>query len=1099
MGLGLALACFAELNFSPLASHTRSTPLMQTSRSILTRVLALSILAAIATGCSAGARRSWHLQRADRYMQAGEDEKAKIEYLKVLQSDPQNAAAFRQVGRIWLEQGSPLRAGPFLVKARELAPNDVEAHVALARVYLFAGQLTNATKEAFAALQQAPGNGDALIFLTKTAQTPGEIRIAEQQLAKFPERDSVSAHIAAANLALRKQDLAAVQNELQRAIMEDPKSSAAHLALATYLLQKEPAQAAAEFKAAAELAPPRSESRLAYGQFLAQSGKLKEARDYLKEMTSRTPDYLPAWSALAAIALSEKKYDESLSFTDTVLARDAENLEARRLQAEVLRAKGETAKAVAALEHLDKTYSSVPAIKYQLARAYLQNNNRPQAIGALEQAVSVNPDFTDATLLLAQLNLQDGKPQAVIGPMTDLLKKQPNSIPAHLFLAEAYRASGRLDDAVTVIREELNLNNPEPYVLLGTLLNQQKKTDEARTAFEKAADIAPNNLMPVTQLVNFEIANKDIDRAMAAVQRQLSKTPEAAGAHFLEGKIYVAQGKWDQAEAALRKAVELDPNFTAAYELLVSTYLATNKLPQAIAEVEAVLAKNPDNAGALMTAGLIYTNQKQFDKAAAAYEKLLAKNPNAVAALNNLSYLYAERLNQLDKALDLARKARTLQPADPSVADTFGWILYLKGDYQQAFAILQESAGKLADNPEVQFHLGMAAYMMGRSDVARVAFQKALSAPADFPGKADAQRRLVLLGDNSGQTKALSPAELEALLKDQPDDPVARLQLAEAYERQGAFGKAAACYEEALKANPRLIGPAAKLAQLYAGPLKNNEKALEFARKARDLAPSDPRIAATLGNVAYQTGNSPWAYSLLQESSRRLENDPGVLHDYAWAAYSLGKVREAQQIMQRVVTAAPNSSEAQDARTFLALTAFDEEGKDVASAEPDAQHALQTDAGYVPALMIEAAAQRQHGDATKATELYSRILQRFPDFAPAQKRLALLYMDDPANGAKVYDLATKARKSFPDDPDLAKALARVSFERKEFGRAIQLFQESGRKKPLDPTSLYYLGMSQLQANQKSPGRESLNKALAGGLGEPNAAEAKKALADLNRG
>ena len=79
------------------------------------------------------------------------------------------------------------------------------------------------------------------------------------------------------------------------------------------------------------------------------------------------------------------------------------------------------------------------------------------------------------------------------------------------------------------------------------------------------------------------------------------------------------------------------------------------------------------------------------------------------SALNNLAYLYAERLNDLDKAYDLARKARDLQGNDPAIADTLGWVLSKRGDYQQALTILQESAEKLPDNPEIQFHLGMTA------------------------------------------------------------------------------------------------------------------------------------------------------------------------------------------------------------------------------------------------------------------------------------------------------------------------------------------------------------------------------------------------------
>ena len=125
---------------------------------------------------------------------------------------------------------------------------------------------------------------------------------------------------------------------------------------------------------------------------------------------------------------------------------------------------------------------------------------------------------------------------------------------------------------------------------------------------------------------------------------------------------------------------------------------------------------------------------KDFPKARDAYEKLLSINPNFVPALNNLAYLYTERLNDLDKAYELARKARDLQGEDAAIGDTFGWVLYKRGDYQQALTILQESAEKAADNPEIQFHLGMTAYMMGQTDLAKVALKKAAERSQRFPG-----------------------------------------------------------------------------------------------------------------------------------------------------------------------------------------------------------------------------------------------------------------------------------------------------------------------------------------------------------------------------
>src|SRR5947208_7071339 len=336
------------------------------------------------------------------------------------------------------------------------------------------------------------------------------------------------------------------------------------------------------------------------------------------------------------------------------------------------------------------------------------------------------------------------------------------------------------------------------------------------------------------------------------------------------------------------------------------------------------------------------------------------------------------------------------------------------------------------------------------------------------------------------------------MTRQQPNDIISQIRLGEAYEKQGASEKAATAFEQALKLNPKLVAAAARLAQLNAGPLQNKEKALAYARKARELAPADPQVAGLVGKVAYDSGNFSWSYSLLQDAVRQRANDPALLHDLAWAAYSLGKVNEARDAMQKVLTNNPDSSQAADAKTFLALTALDENPRELMAAEIDVQKELKSNSEYVPALMAQAALDAQHGQIKPATEMYNDILRRLPDFAPAQKRLATLYAQDPSAVAAAYDLAAKARKTLPDDPQLSELLRRLSYEKKEYPRAIQLLQESARKRPLDANALFYLGMSQLQARQKTEARGVLNQALVAGLNEPLATEAKRALADLQR-
>ena len=1073
---------------------------MRTSR-LLSSVVTLTLAVTLIAGCSKEAKKARFLAEADSYFKTGDYDKAKVSYLNVVSLDPQNALAFERIGTMWLEDGSPLRAAAFLTKANELAPKNDQNRIRLARCYLAIGRFKDANKEALKVLEQTPDNGDAIIALTEAVRSKEDIQTAEEHLEKYPKKDDISFHLASANLFLSSGNLPAAENTLRQALAVNPNSSTAHMTLGDlYLVKKDQKQAAEEFKKAAELAPVRSMERLKYAAFASAAGDTGETKRIATEMTRQAPDYLPGWTLLAELALKDKKYDEALSLLENVFSRDPEYVDGHRLESKVLLARGDTKKAVEVLERLDQTYPDTSLIKYELAQAYFKNNNLNQARTVLDQVISANPNYVDPILLLAEINLRSGHSEAVIEPLTRLLNRNPELKPVALLLAAAYGSLDRFDDAAVVVSEQAKLapRDPQAQMALGLTLRQAKRNDEARQAFEKAAELAPDSLWPVEQLVELDLLDRHFDAARQRVRRQFQKTPDSPAAHFFEGKILAAEEKWDLAEAELQKTLQLDPNFSNAYDLLVQAYVATNKLPQALQQLQTQLAKNPNDVSALTTLALLYERTNDFANARDAYERLLAIEPNSISALNNLAYLYVDRLNDLDKAYDLARKARDLQGNDPAIADTFGWILSKRGDYQQALPILQESAAKLPDSPEVQFHLGMTAYMMGQTDLARVALQKAASATKDFPGKEESKRRLALLHSGTDASPELSLSQLEAMVREQPNDVISQLHLGEAYEKQGALDKAAAALEEAVKLNPRLASAITKLAKLNAGPLHNKEKALAYAKKARELAPGDPQVARVLGRVAYQAGNFAWSYSLLQEAARQGENDASLLHDLAWAAYMLGKVREAREIMQKSLAAGSNFPEAVDARKFVSLTALDENAKELVPIETEIQKELQANPEYLPALMAKAALDEQRGQIKPAADIYTGILGHLPDFAPAQKRLAMLYAQEPSTSAAAYDLAAKARKTLPDDAKLAELLGRLSYEKKEYQRAIQLLQESARKRPLEADSLFYLGMSQVQARQKTEARGVLNQALVTGLQEPFATEAKHVLADLQR-
>ena len=351
----------------------------------------------LTTACSKETKKARFIDEADAYFKAGKYDNAKLAYLNVARMDPQNALAFERIGAMWQDDGAPLQAGPFLVKASELDPKNAQNRIRLARCYAAIGRFADASKEALKVLEQDPNSGDAIITLTAAARSKEDIEAAQKQLQKFPKKNDVSFNLALANLSILKGDVGAATEAVRQALATDPKSSAAHMAMGDlYVIQKDQKQAIEEYTKAADLAPIRSVERLKYAAFISATGGTDETRRVATEMTRQAPDFLPGWILLAELASKDKKYDEALSLLENVFSREPESVDGRKLQSDILLAKGEPKKAIEVLERVDRTHPGSPLVKYQLARAYLSNNEINQARTALDQAISANPNYTDA-------------------------------------------------------------------------------------------------------------------------------------------------------------------------------------------------------------------------------------------------------------------------------------------------------------------------------------------------------------------------------------------------------------------------------------------------------------------------------------------------------------------------------------------------------------------------------------------------------------------------------------------------------------------------------------------------------------------------------
>ena len=225
----------------------------------------------------------------------------------------------------------------------------------------------------------------------------------------------------------------------------------------------------------------------------------------------------------------------------------------------------------------------------------------------------------------------------------------------------------------------------------------------------------------------------------------MQAAPQDALLYNLLGSIYLAQRQDSEAEHAFKQAIALDENVLVSYFNLAGLYAKNKAYSQAVQQYETVLKTRPSLLQPYMLLGALHDLQDKPQQASAYYEKALTLNPRFAPAANNLAWNYLTHGGNMDRAFSLAQTAREQLPHDPSIADTLGWLYYKKELYRQALPLFKESAEKLAENPVVHYHLGMAYYKVGDTTLAKGALQRALQLRKDFPGAEEAQQILAQL------------------------------------------------------------------------------------------------------------------------------------------------------------------------------------------------------------------------------------------------------------------------------------------------------------------------------------------------------------------
>lgn len=1064
--------------------------------------LRYSLILVAASGCSNAHHQAQHMKRADRYFELKQYQSASIEYGNVLQQENTNIVALCQMGLCSQELNHPSQAVALVLRAERLAPENTNVKAILARLYQANGIPEKARVLALEAFSKGTRPLEMLIIVAETVQSRSEAEEALRLATTAKERFSTNADYYAASglLSLRLGDVNSAEASFQQALIIDSAFARGYLGLAMlHQMKGDRDQADRNYKKAADLAGIQSPEAIKWALFKLQTGKPEEAKRIFEAMAAGSPRSPFALLQLTKIAMSQRKFMEAEKSADRILNQFPNHIEGQLLRAQSKLASGKTEAGLSEMKRLAASFPHAEVLHYELALALVQAAAPEKAISELRTTLQLKPDYSDATLLLADLFIRTGDAPSAIQVLNDLLLKHPDMGRIYLLLGASHQSLGQLDQALNDYAKlgQLDPKSPQSPYLTGLIHLKQKNREAAIRSFTQASTVAPGFTLPLAQLVSIDLNAHQVTQALARIDRAIALTSESGPLCYLRGQIYLSMGSPEKAEAAFRRAIDLEPESISAYVALSRLYLSSHREDEALRRLSEALQKAPHDPACLMLTALIRTHQLQFQKAADLYEELITIRPDFIPALNNLACLYADNLNQLEKGRKLALRTRDLAPHDPYAADTLGWILFRSGDTRWAASLLQESAEALPTEGEVLYHLARIQLAMGREASSRETLKASLLTEKEFSKKAHAARLINLLESPSQLPDERLQGTITEILKEDPDNPSALTRLAALQASKRDTTSAIKIYEQVCSTCPTYYPAAIRLAALLQQHPLSQDRAFALASKAHESAPDDPEAAHLLGWIAYQKNQYKWALSLLLDAAGADPRNPQLLYHLALAKYRTGQEQDSIAVARKALAMKQPFEDALAATEFLELT-----DPDASALSPQARLHLATqvlarDPANLPALMLAGRTQHTLGNTAEAKRCYESLLALHHDFAPALLAVAPLYAAS-RESEKALEAAQHARAQLPDNIPAAKLLGELSLAKGQNDYAAALFQEVITRTPRDPEALLGLGQARMKLRETEAARKALNQVIAVAPESVSADTAQHCLSELAR-
>jgi len=298
----------------------------------------------------------------------------------------------------------------------------------------------------------------------------------------------------------------------------------------------------------------------------------------------------------------------------------------------------------------------------------------------------------------AARQIEEGKPQKA-----EITTPADGAAEAFLNVATSFNQQNARDMALAFSRMGLRLKPDFPvmHMLLGNILQAQDRLESANKAYDAIEASSPYSWP--TRLRSAENLNDlgqtdEAERILLAMAAERQDIPDPL---IRLGDIFRGHER-----------------FSDAAEIYQDAFQRINKV-------------EPHHWTLLYAHGIVLERSKQWPKAEEKFLSALELSPDQPYVLNYLGYSWIDQGINLDKGMEMIKRAVELRPTDGYIIDSLGWVHYRLGEYDDAVKQLERAIVRRPEDAIINDHLGDAFWRVGRLTEAKFQWRHALTLKID--------------------------------------------------------------------------------------------------------------------------------------------------------------------------------------------------------------------------------------------------------------------------------------------------------------------------------------------------------------------------------